>query len=59
VFTLETTETRLWGQGSGVWGLLVSVALFVGVSLVTRAPVERAALFIDTTRKELKEKAAV
>jgi SSS family solute:Na+ symporter len=59
VFTLETTSTRLWGQGSGVWGLLLSVALFVGVSLMTKAPTERADEFIDTTRTELKEKAAV
>jgi hypothetical protein len=42
-----------------VWGLLVSVILFVGVSLMTKAPTERAALFMDTTRKELREKAAV
>jgi SSS family solute:Na+ symporter len=59
VFTLETTSTRLWGQGSGVWGLLLSVLLFVGVSLATKAPTERAELFMETTRKELREKAAV
>ncbi len=59
VLALEWSETTLWGQGSGVWGLLVSVVLFVGVSLVTRAPAERAADFMDTTRKELREKAAV
>ncbi len=59
VLTLETTSTRLWGQGSGVWGLLVSVTLFVGVSLMTKAPTERADLFIDSTRKELREKAAI
>jgi solute:Na+ symporter, SSS family len=59
VLTLEWSSTRLWGQGSGVWGLLVSVVLFVGVSLATRAPERRAADFMDTTRKELRQKAAV
>jgi solute:Na+ symporter, SSS family len=59
VLILEWTSTRLWNQGSGVWGLLVSVVLFVGVSLATRAPTARATEFIDTTRKELREKAAV
>lgn len=59
VFTLETTSTRLLGQGSGVWGLLASITLFVGVSLMTKAPTERATEFMDTTRKELRQKAAV
>jgi SSS family solute:Na+ symporter len=59
VFYLEFSETRLWGQGSGVWGLLLSVALFVGVSLATKAPTERATLFLDTVRGKLKEHQAV
>ncbi|HET6560804.1 MAG TPA: sodium:solute symporter family protein [Marmoricola sp.] len=59
VLVLETTSTRLAGQGSGVWGLLVSIVLFVVVSLATRAPSERAAEFMDTTRKELRERAVV
>ncbi|WP_300345557.1 sodium:solute symporter [Nesterenkonia sp.] len=46
VLVLEYTGTRLLGQGSGVWGLLVATALFVGVSLATRAPRQRAQEFI-------------
>lgn len=53
VFILEFTQTKLAGQGSGIWGLLVSVALFVGVSLVTRAPEARATEFLAHTRKKL------
>jgi SSS family solute:Na+ symporter len=59
VLTLQMTSTQLFGQGSGVWGLLASVGLFIGVSLMTKAPTERATEFMDTTRKELREKAAV
>jgi SSS family solute:Na+ symporter len=59
VFFLELTETRFLDQGSGVWGLLVSVALFVGVSLATPAPTERATLFLEHTKKELRERQAV
>jgi SSS family solute:Na+ symporter len=59
VLALEWSSTSWLGQGSGVWGLLVSVVLFVGLSLATKAPAERAALFIDTTRRDLREKSAV
>lgn len=59
VFVLELTQTRLAGQGSGVWGLLVSVALFVGVSLATRAPERRASEFLDHTRQKLSDHHAI
>jgi SSS family solute:Na+ symporter len=60
VLTLQATSTQLLGQGSGVWGLLASVLLFVGVSLTTKAPTERATEFLETTsRRKLREKAAV
>lgn len=59
VFFLEFTSTKLLGQGSGVWGLLVSVGLFVGVSLMTKAPVEKAAEFLDHANGRLKEHQAV
>jgi SSS family solute:Na+ symporter len=59
VLFLEGTSTRWLGQGSGVWGLLLSVLVFVGVSLATEAPAARAGEFIDTTRRELREKRAV
>jgi SSS family solute:Na+ symporter len=55
---LEISQTTLWGQGSGVWGLLVSVILYVGVSLVTRTPRGRAVEFVDYLNRELKDKGA-
>jgi len=54
VFVLELTETKLLGQGSGVWGLAVSLVLFIGVSLATRAPEERATEFLEYSRSQLK-----
>lgn len=59
VFFLELTGTRFLGQGSGVWGLLVSVVLFVGISLATPAPTERATEFLEHTREKLRERQAV
>ena len=50
---------QLLGQGSGVWGLAVSVALFVGVSLMTKAPKEMADTFSSFMRTKLKERQAV
>lgn len=59
VFFLELTGTRFLGQGSGVWGLLVSVVLFVGVSLATPEPTARATEFLEHTRQKLRERQAV
>lgn len=50
VLWLEATSTVWLGQGSGIWGLLVAVTIFVGVSLATSAPNRRAADFIDASR---------
>ncbi|UPK74964.1 sodium:solute symporter family protein [Nocardioidaceae bacterium SCSIO 66511] len=50
---------KLFGQDSGVWGLIVSVVLFVGVSLVTKAPTERADHFLSFVSTKLKERQAV
>lgn len=50
---------KLFGQDSGVWGLLVSVALFVGVSLATKAPTERADHFLSFVSTKLKDRQAV
>lgn len=50
VLSLEYTGTALLGQGSGVWGLLVAIVVFVGVSLTTRAPKHRADEFITVSR---------
>jgi hypothetical protein len=47
------------GQTSGVRGLLVSVTLYVGVSLLTGASECKAAEFMDYLRGALREKGAV
>lgn len=49
VLVLEFTGTRLLGQGSGVWGLAVATTLFIGVSLLTRAPRQLADEFITAS----------
>lgn len=59
VLSLELTTTRLLGQGSGVWGLLVSVSLFVGGSLATAPAQERAEEFLDYVKAQLREHGAV
>lgn len=59
VLVLELTKTRLLDQGSGVWGLAIAVVLFVGVSLATRAPEQRAAEFLDHVRDGLRAHKAV
>jgi solute:Na+ symporter, SSS family len=55
---LEISQTKLLGQASGVWGLLVSIVLYVGVSMLTKAPEHKAAEFIDYLREALKDKGA-
>lgn len=59
VLFLELTSTKLLGQGSGVWGLLVSVALFIGISLATPAPQARATDFLGHVKEKLTEHKAV
>jgi solute:Na+ symporter, SSS family len=49
VLVLEFSQVSLLGQGSGIWGLAVAVTVFVGVSLATSAPHDRAAEFIRTS----------
>ncbi len=59
VFVLEFTQTRLLGQGSGVWGLAIALVLFIGVSLATRAPERRATEFLSHVHEGLKARKAV
>src|SRR5680860_835842 len=59
VFYLQFTSSLPLGQGSGVWGLLVSVTLFVGVSLATKAPEAKATEFLGHVKGKLKEHRAV
>ncbi len=56
VALLELSQSKPLGQASGVWGLLVSVVLYVGVSLLTRAPEQKAAEFMDYTRDALRDR---
>src|SRR5690606_24857687 len=50
---LELTKIKPFGYGSGVWGFLLSIVLFIGVSLVTAAPTEKANHFIHGINSEL------
>jgi solute:Na+ symporter, SSS family len=55
VLILEVTGTKPIGFGSGIWGLLVSTFLFVGISLFTKAPKEKAEEFIYIMKNYKKE----
>ncbi|SET37888.1 solute:Na+ symporter, SSS family [Oceanobacillus limi] len=55
VLVLEFTGTKPFGLASGIWGLLISTVLFIGVSLATKAPEEKAHAFIHIL-KESKQK---
>ncbi|WP_199434694.1 sodium:solute symporter family protein [Qaidamihabitans albus] len=55
VVYLESTSTTWLGQGTGVWALLVSLTLFVGVSLLTTAPTEKAEQFVSLARQHAKK----
>lgn len=59
VVFLELTSTKWLGQGPAVWGLITSVTLYIGVSLLTKAPEAKAAQFLGYVRRALKEKGAV
>ncbi|SHG94372.1 sodium:solute symporter family protein [Ornithinibacillus halophilus] len=46
VLYLEATGTKPFGLASSIWGLSLSTLLFVGISLVTKAPQQKANEFI-------------
>ncbi|MDP9824036.1 sodium:solute symporter family protein [Nocardioides massiliensis] len=54
VLVLELTKTRFLDQGSGVWGLAVAIVLYVGVSLMTKAPADRAEEFLGHVREGMR-----
>lgn len=56
VLFLEVTGTKPLGLGSGIWGLIVSSVLFVGVSLVSKAPKEKANEFVNLMKEHRKTK---
>ena len=53
VLILQVTGLKPLGWWPGVWGLIVCVAVFVVVSLVTRAPDEKAEEFMSYTARKL------
>ncbi len=54
VLALEVTQRRLLDEGSGVWGLGIALVLYIGVSLATKAPEERASEFLGHVRENLR-----
>lgn len=52
---LELTKFKPLGYGSGLWGLLLAIVIFVGVSLVTNPPKDKAEEFIEFTKSEIKK----
>src|SRR5699024_10714995 len=54
VLAVEFTGVKPLGLASGIWGLLVSAAVFVGVSLVTKRPKEKANTFLNIMKEERK-----
>lgn len=53
VVILELAKLKPLGYGSGVWGLLASVLLFIVVSYATKAPEQKATEFITFIKEEL------
>ncbi|RCW72022.1 sodium:solute symporter family protein [Saliterribacillus persicus] len=56
VITLELFSLKPLNLASGIWGLGVSTILYVGISLVTKAPTEKANEFIGYIKQEMKKK---
>ncbi|MGY0692556.1 sodium:solute symporter family protein [Virgibacillus sp. FSP13] len=47
VLILEFTGVKPLELGAGIWGLLISTILFISVSLVTKAPKQKATTFMN------------
>jgi len=54
VIYLEFTGTKPFGIMSGIWGLALSTLLFTIISLVTKAPTEKANEFINIMKNRKK-----
>ncbi|WP_164670039.1 sodium:solute symporter family protein [Virgibacillus doumboii] len=52
VLILEFTGNSPLGLSAGIWGLLISTILFIGVSIMTRAPKEKASIFMNILKTE-------
>jgi SSS family solute:Na+ symporter len=55
VLILEMIQLKPFNLGSGVWGIVSSTILFIGVSLATKAPAEKANEFMGYIKTELKK----
>ena len=55
VIVLELLKIKPFGFSSGIWGLILSTILFVGVSLMTKAPEKKADEFMGYIQSELKK----
>jgi len=53
---LQFSGWRPLGHGAGVWTLIMTAAVFVGVSFFTQAPAEKAEEFIGYLNRECKER---
>lgn len=56
VLLLELFQLKPLGLASGLWGLLLSTILFIGISLFTKAPEQKAEEFIGYIQTALKKK---
>ena len=55
VILLEAFQWKPLGLASGVWGILLSTLIFIGVSLATKAPEEKAEEFLTTVKIALQK----
>jgi solute:Na+ symporter, SSS family len=54
VILLEMFQLKPFGLASGLWGISISTLLFIGVSLITRAPEAKANEFLSYVSEALK-----
>ncbi len=57
VIVLELFAIKPFGLASGLWGIMISTFLFIIVSLLTKAPEEKANEFLGYIKRELQKKA--
>ncbi|WP_026908207.1 sodium:solute symporter family protein [Paucisalibacillus globulus] len=55
VLVLEATGTKPLGLGAGICGLILSTVLFVGVSIFTHAPKDKAEEFVNLMKEHRKK----
>ncbi|WP_066399178.1 sodium:solute symporter family protein [Cytobacillus eiseniae] len=55
VIILELTSLKPLGLASGLWAIIISTLLFIGVSLMTKAPEKKATEFLSYLKTELRK----